>query len=190
MIRSDVLVIMHPQYRYDDKVSSEMISSPTVSGAISRIVPVKNTNVVYIGSVNGGVWKTENINVAGAGTNVVWYPVTDQQGLGCSSIAQLTIGLNNPNWYSRPHRSLTAVGVSARVHSPGICFFAAPHRWCVHNFVRCARLDWGSMCVDVPHAGWWLRAPCLQTTTATTLVWVGCKFPRMPARPGRRVPVS
>lgn len=91
-------VLLH-QFRYDDKVSSENINTPTVSGAISRIVPVRNTSIVYIGAVNGGVWKTDNINVAGVGTNIEWYPVTDQQGLGCSSIGQLAMGLNNPNWY-------------------------------------------------------------------------------------------
>jgi autotransporter-associated beta strand protein len=54
----------------------------TVSGAIEAIATdPSNANVIYVGSVNGGVWKTTN-----GGTT--WTPLTDQKGsLSIGSVA-------------------------------------------------------------------------------------------------------
>src|SRR6266496_1946952 len=45
-----------------------------VSGAISAIAAhLNNANILYIGAVNGGVWRTTNATAA----SPVWTPVTD-----------------------------------------------------------------------------------------------------------------
>ena len=63
----------------------------SASGAITRIV--LQGDVAFIGTTNGGVWKTTNIHVP-RGIDVHWEPVLDQQPVSCSSIGELVVGTN------------------------------------------------------------------------------------------------
>ncbi len=64
------------------------IENKPVTGAIQAIVTVPgDSNTIYIGSANGGVWKT----VDGGAT---WKPLTDQ--LPSLSISELTLDLGDP----------------------------------------------------------------------------------------------
>jgi hypothetical protein len=64
-----------------------------VAGAINAIAidPV-NANLIYVGTVNGGIWKTTNATAA----NPTWIPLTDFQ-LPALSIRSLAISPVNPN---------------------------------------------------------------------------------------------
>ena len=63
------------------------------------VVDPTNTNVVYAGTVNGGVWKTTNANAA----NPNWVPLTDQK-LPALSIQSIAISPVNPNVRPCPPR--------------------------------------------------------------------------------------
>ena len=55
--------------------SVEGILNKEVIGAINRVLPhPTNSNIMYIGTVNGGVWKTENAQAS----NPTWVPLTDK----------------------------------------------------------------------------------------------------------------
>ena len=49
------------------------ITADVTAGAVSAILPIPNTGIVYVGTVGGGIWRTDNI--AGA----VQRQVTRQQ---------------------------------------------------------------------------------------------------------------
>src|SRR6266550_6050275 len=63
------------------------------SGAVNAIAPSPtNPNLLYIGTVNGGIWRTTNLTAS----NPNWTPLTDQQ-LPALSIRSLAISPANPN---------------------------------------------------------------------------------------------
>ncbi len=75
-------------------------------------------DVAYVGTVNGGVWKTENIRAqVGGKLSPHWYPSTDATNATCSSIGALAIdpgnslrvvaGCGNPSNYGS-YQSMTA----------------------------------------------------------------------------------
>jgi hypothetical protein len=72
----------------------------TVSGAVQCIAQDPGTdtqslNTVYIGAVNGGVWKTTNALLASDPTTVHWTPLTDQfPSLSIGSIAVSPVNHN------------------------------------------------------------------------------------------------
>src|SRR5262249_48784325 len=54
----------------------EGLNRNPVSGAIEAIAPsATDPNLVYVGAVNGGIWKTTNATAA----DPIWTPLTDQQ---------------------------------------------------------------------------------------------------------------
>ena len=64
-----------------------------VAGAINAIATdPANANLVYVGTVNGGIWKTTNATAA----NPTWIPLTDFQ-LPALSIRSLAISPVDPN---------------------------------------------------------------------------------------------
>src|SRR5438067_11992900 len=60
----------------------------TVAGAIESIaVNPNNSSQVYVATVNGGVWVTNNASITNPGA-MSWVPLTDQQAsLATSSVA-------------------------------------------------------------------------------------------------------
>jgi hypothetical protein len=66
----------------------EGITGPTnpVSGAINAIAPGSTADLLYVGTVNGGVWKTTNATAA----SPAWTPLTDQ-ALPATSINSVAI---------------------------------------------------------------------------------------------------
>ncbi len=62
-----------------------------VAGAINAIVPI-SADVVFVGTINGGVWKTSNATAA----TPTWTPLTDTQ-LPALSINSLAVSPVNPN---------------------------------------------------------------------------------------------
>ena len=59
----------------------------TSAGAINNVVQAGN-GTWFVGTVNGGVWKSDNINTAVP----AWNNVLDGQPVTCSSISALHIG--------------------------------------------------------------------------------------------------
>ena len=58
--------------------SVEGILDSLVTGAVNRILPhPTNANIMYIGSVNGGVWKTTNA-LSSTPVYPTWTPLTDK----------------------------------------------------------------------------------------------------------------
>jgi hypothetical protein len=52
----------------------EGMTNPQTIGAVNRVLPhPTDSNIMYIGSVNGGVWKTINAQ----SNNPTWVPLTD-----------------------------------------------------------------------------------------------------------------
>src|SRR5262245_21430300 len=73
---------------------TEGIVGGPVSGAINGIaVDPTNPDVIYVGTVNGGVWKTVDGNAA----SPTWEPLTDRK-LPEQSIRSLAISPANPKW--------------------------------------------------------------------------------------------
>ena len=67
-----------------------MVDAP-VAGAINRVLPhPSNANVMYIGAVNGGIWKTIDAQSA----NPKWLQLTDK--LKCGSIGALAFDTADP----------------------------------------------------------------------------------------------
>ena len=65
------------------ELATALLGQNPVSGAIEAIAVQPNSNVTYIGSVNGGVWKTYDISAP----QVFWVPLTDQfPGLQIASL--------------------------------------------------------------------------------------------------------
>src|SRR5690349_13413892 len=62
-----------------------------VAGAINAIVPI-SAATVFVGTVNGGVWKTSNATAA----SPTWTPLTDTQLLALS-INSLAVSPVDPN---------------------------------------------------------------------------------------------
>ena len=63
-----------------------------VTGAIEAVAPhPTNPNIVFVGGVNGGVWRTMNAQ----DVNPIWVPLTD--GLPSLSIGAISINPTNPN---------------------------------------------------------------------------------------------
>ena len=62
----------------------------TVTGTVTGIVPI-DANTLYVGTVNGGVWKTTN-----GGTN--WTPLTDNQ----ASLRSPALPLTQPTRHVGP----------------------------------------------------------------------------------------
>ena len=63
------------------------------SGAVNAIAPSPtNPNLLYIGTVNGGIWRTTNLTAV----DPTWTPLTDQQ-LPALSIRSLAISPADPN---------------------------------------------------------------------------------------------
>src|SRR5262249_40897 len=61
----------------DENIPSDwpnFVGSNPVSGAIEALAVQPNSNIVYVGGVNGGIWKTEDIT----SSPVSWSPLTDQ----------------------------------------------------------------------------------------------------------------
>lgn len=72
----------------------EGIPNKPVSGAVNAIaVDPTNASVIYVGTVNGGVWKTVDGNAA----SPTWKPLTDRK-LPEQSIRSLAISPANPKW--------------------------------------------------------------------------------------------
>src|SRR5437763_9411890 len=64
-----------------------------VAGAINAILPSPSSpDIVFVGTVNGGVWKTSNATAA----SPTWTPLTDTQ-LPALSINSLAMSPVNPN---------------------------------------------------------------------------------------------
>ncbi|MBS0657706.1 MAG: hypothetical protein JSR82_05590 [Verrucomicrobia bacterium] len=77
-----------PSYAGDLNIAP---NHPT-SGAVSAIVPhPSDQNIVYLGTVNGGVWRTDNA----LATNPRWKPLTDEQR--SLSIGGLTMDPTDPS---------------------------------------------------------------------------------------------
>ena len=70
--------------------ASSVITTPTnpVTGAVQSIaINPSNAQQIFVGTVNGGIWRTNNADPANPGA-VVWTPLTDQQtSLAVGSIA-------------------------------------------------------------------------------------------------------
>jgi hypothetical protein len=63
------------------------------SGAVNAVAPSPtNPNLLYIGTVNGGIWRTTNLKAV----DPTWTPLTDQQ-LPALSIRSLAISPADPN---------------------------------------------------------------------------------------------
>lgn len=61
----------------------EGILDSLVTGAVNRILPhPTDANIMYIGSVNGGVWKTTNA-LSSSPTYPTWTPLTDKLKSTC-----------------------------------------------------------------------------------------------------------
>jgi len=72
---------------------TEGIPGQPEAGAVQALaVDPSNANIVYAGTVNGGVWKTTNATAA----NPTWISITDQQ-LPALSISSLAISPVDPN---------------------------------------------------------------------------------------------
>src|ERR1700736_4407441 len=69
----------------------EGLPNNPVAGAINAIVPI-SADIVFVGTVNGGVWKTSNATAA----TPTWTPLTDTQ-LPALSIDSLAMSAVNPN---------------------------------------------------------------------------------------------
>src|SRR6266436_5376759 len=69
----------------------EGLPNNPVAGAINAIVPI-SADIVFVGTVNGGVWKTSNATAA----TPTWTPLTDTQ-LPALSINSLAVSPVNPN---------------------------------------------------------------------------------------------
>ncbi len=69
----------------------------TLSLAFSSVQRVAiSGDIAYVGTVNGGVWKTENIRAQiNNKLSPHWYPTTDATNATCSSIGALAIDPNN-----------------------------------------------------------------------------------------------
>ena len=86
-----------PQPREDGQASA--YPDDEVSGAINAIVAT-SSNQIFVGTVNGGIWRTDNANAVDQSTlldpkHVRWVPLTDQfPGLSISSLAAVP---SNPN---------------------------------------------------------------------------------------------
>ena len=66
--------------------------NPSTGAVEALAVDPTNPNVVYAGSVNGGVWRTDNASAA----SPTWTPLTDQQ-LPFLDINSLAVSPVNPN---------------------------------------------------------------------------------------------
>lgn len=75
-----------------DAGATENVPNSTVIGAVSALV--LSGNVTFIGTTNGGVWRTENIYAAPE--RLHWAPMFDQQNVSCSSIAALAQDADAP----------------------------------------------------------------------------------------------
>lgn len=53
-------------------------NNPVVGAVEAIAVHPSDPNIIYIGAVNGGVWKTTNAATAPSGTGPTWTPLTDQ----------------------------------------------------------------------------------------------------------------
>ena len=72
---------------------TENVPNTTVIGAVSALV--LRGNVAFIGTVNGGVWRTENIHAAPE--RLHWSPMFDHQSdVSCTSIAALAQDADAP----------------------------------------------------------------------------------------------
>jgi len=70
---------------------SNPVNNPVVGAVTAIVTNPTNANVVYIGTANGGIWKTTDATDA----NPFWLPLTDQQpSLGISALA---MDPSNPN---------------------------------------------------------------------------------------------
>jgi hypothetical protein len=67
-----------------------LLNNP-VAGAINAIVPI-SADIVFVGTINGGVWKTSNATAA----TPAWTPLTDTQ-LPALSINSLAVSPVDPN---------------------------------------------------------------------------------------------
>ena len=67
-----------------------------VDGAVSTVLAppasANEPNTMYLGAVNGGIWKTTNANAPGGPT---WTPLTDGQSVDSLSISDLQFGTTN-----------------------------------------------------------------------------------------------
>ncbi|MEZ6127297.1 MAG: proprotein convertase P-domain-containing protein [Planctomycetaceae bacterium] len=76
----------------DGQVQPNVSPDRLVTGAIEDVLAhPTNADIVYVGAVNGGIWKTENAT----STNPTWVPLTD--GLESLSIGALEFAIDNPN---------------------------------------------------------------------------------------------
>jgi hypothetical protein len=66
--------------------------NPTTGAVEALAVNSANPNIAYAGSVNGGIWRTDNLNA----TDPVWRPLTDQQ-LPFLDINSVAISPIDPN---------------------------------------------------------------------------------------------
>jgi hypothetical protein len=74
-------------------MACDSLACITNTGAVEALaVDPTNANIVYAGSVNGGVWKTDNATTS----NPTWTPLTDQQ-LPFLDINSLAVSPLNPN---------------------------------------------------------------------------------------------
>ena len=65
-----------PSPTFNGQVEGMNSQNNPVAGAVNTVIPhPTNSNILYVGSVNGGVWKTVNAN----SLSPTWTPVTDTQ---------------------------------------------------------------------------------------------------------------
>jgi hypothetical protein len=76
-------------FRNADSDSCDNIPNADFAGAIHRVVTAGSFG--WVGTVNGGVWMTQNLHTE----KVHWVPSTDQTQASCSSIAALAIDARN-----------------------------------------------------------------------------------------------
>ena len=81
------------QFQDNRPILTENVPNATVIGAVSALV--LRGNVAFIGTVNGGVWRTENIHAAPE--RLHWSPMFDHQtDVSCTSIAALAQDVDAP----------------------------------------------------------------------------------------------
>jgi hypothetical protein len=90
------------QFADNRPIVTENVPNATVIGAVSALV--LRGDVAFVGTVNGGVWRTENIHAAPE--RLHWSPMFDQQkNVSCVSIAALA-----QDTYA-PHRLVAGCGL-------------------------------------------------------------------------------
>ena len=96
-----------------DNVRPNYTSTSISTGAVEAIaVDPTNTNHIYVGTVNGGVWQTQNYTAA----NPIWTTTTDQ--LPSLAIMSIAFSPTNANVVYAGTGSLSAYGAMLPIPAP------------------------------------------------------------------------